>query len=237
MKLLNNLLADCSTQNHLALIKAGLISELIITLNPSSLSFTEAEDIHLYLLTIVWNSIWFATPTGLEHLNFEDDDEQQTVRETVLKQVVAPSEKYISHLCVNYFSIIDGMQPMYFMVLLVRLVQLCSYYQPSMDIVVVMPIVLTIPSCLTFFAFNDSIWNFLFYMNACQWERNRERGAERQMWKTMHGMLRMEGIEDVIEEELQTDKDTIAGRKIVAESVNLNNLQGMNLPKPWWIQA
>ncbi|KAK2953993.1 hypothetical protein BLNAU_11095 [Blattamonas nauphoetae] len=95
MEMLKTLLLWCSRKVHLALVKADLIPQLIITLNPQSLPFAEAVDIHTSLLSSIANSVWLSTPEGLGQVGLEDYDEQQTVHETVLQQVLLPSEKAI----------------------------------------------------------------------------------------------------------------------------------------------
>ncbi|KAK2948854.1 hypothetical protein BLNAU_16197 [Blattamonas nauphoetae] len=93
-----------------------------------------------------------------------------------------------------------------------------------------MHVALTIPSCLTFFENNRTLWYFLFNMNDLQRGWNKTWGEARQMWKTVHRMLRMEGIEDVIEERLRNDKSQSISQFIVAYSIHWSNLLGMNLP-------
>ncbi|KAK2952712.1 hypothetical protein BLNAU_12361 [Blattamonas nauphoetae] len=51
LEMLNSLLNRCSSQMHLALVKADLIPRLITTLNPQSLSFAEAVEIHSGLMS------------------------------------------------------------------------------------------------------------------------------------------------------------------------------------------
>ncbi|KAK2940587.1 hypothetical protein BLNAU_24501 [Blattamonas nauphoetae] len=193
MKMLNALITPHPKEVAQPLIKANLIPQLIITLNPQSLSFTEAVDIHINLMKIISNCVLLATLNGLARLCIKDGNEQQALHETMLKQVLIPSENYICHLCVN--------------------------------------LVLTIPSCLTFFEVDKSIWNFLIDMNNAQREWNTTQGEVRQMWKTVQRMLRMEGIEDVIEEKLRNNKSEYFGNFTVAFSIGWNNQQGMNLPQ------
>ncbi|KAK2956587.1 hypothetical protein BLNAU_8427 [Blattamonas nauphoetae] len=231
MKILDSLTVFCSAQVRLALIKADLIPQLITTLNLLSLSFPEAADIHINLMNILLFSFWLATPYYLTHLEIEDRDEQQAVHETILRQVVTPSEQYICHLCVNRNSIVDEEQSEIFLVILVNLLRICPYYQQTMAFVMNMPIFLTIPSCLAFFEYDHSIWNFLLHMIDTQQEWNESRGENQQLWKKVHRMLRMEGIEDVMEEKLQNDRNGSFGGLIVAKSIDWNNLQGMNLPE------
>ncbi|KAK2942020.1 hypothetical protein BLNAU_23059 [Blattamonas nauphoetae] len=82
VEMLKTLIMWCSAKVRLALIKADLIPQLINTVNPLSLSLTEAESIHMYLLKIISYSLWLATPNELEYLKISDNNEQQAVRET-----------------------------------------------------------------------------------------------------------------------------------------------------------
>ncbi|KAK2960907.1 hypothetical protein BLNAU_3994 [Blattamonas nauphoetae] len=99
------------------------------------------------------------------------------------------------------------------------------------QLVLNMPAFLTIPSCLTFFEDDLSIYNFLLSVSHAQQECNEKRGDQRRMWKAVHRMLRMEGIEDVMEEKLQIDPNESSGHWIVDRSIRWNNLLGMNLPE------
>ncbi|KAK2959920.1 hypothetical protein BLNAU_5117 [Blattamonas nauphoetae] len=104
MKILRTQIRDCSTKHYYTLVKADLIPQLIVTLNPQSLSFAEKAKIHTCLIRIIADCFWLTTPDCFEELECEDPSEQQAARETVLKQVVAPSEQYLRHLCVNRYS-------------------------------------------------------------------------------------------------------------------------------------
>ncbi|KAK2942028.1 hypothetical protein BLNAU_23067 [Blattamonas nauphoetae] len=150
MKLLKSLLFWCSPKVSLALRKADLIPQLINNLNPLSLSFAEAADIHIYLLTTIHWSFWLATPNGLARLDIEDGHEKQAVHETVLTKLLIPSEQYICHFCVHRFSIVDGDQSVLFLEVLATVLRICPYYPPTMEFVLHMPVFLTIPISETF---------------------------------------------------------------------------------------
>ncbi|KAK2954381.1 hypothetical protein BLNAU_10713 [Blattamonas nauphoetae] len=181
MKMIEALIRNCSTKILLALVQAGLIPQLIVTLNPQSHSFAEAEDIHTCVITSIIRSFWLATPYGFKYHGTEDSHEEQATHEAILKQVLVPSGEYIR-------------------------------------------LVLTVTSCLTFFENDRSIQDCLYTMVNAQREWNKKRGEVRQLWKTMHRMLRMEGIEDVIEKKLQNNRRTSFGGDIVADSIEWNNL-------------
>ncbi|KAK2939907.1 hypothetical protein BLNAU_25184 [Blattamonas nauphoetae] len=181
-------------------------------------------------MSSIATSVRLATPIVLANLGIEGENEQQAVHETVLQQVLVTSEKYICHSCVNRYSIVEGEQSEYFLELLTQLLEICPYSQPTMESVLHMPVILTIPSCLTFFENENSINNFVVLMIISQHEWNKTRGTQRQMCKTLHRVLRMEGIEDVIDTKLRNDK-AVYGGGIVANSISWNNLLGMNLQK------
>ncbi|KAK2953912.1 hypothetical protein BLNAU_11172 [Blattamonas nauphoetae] len=233
MGMLNHRIAWCYPKNLLSLVKADLIPQLIGSLNPQSLSFTEADDVHALLLLSIRKFFELATPNGLIYPRINDADGQQAVHETVFRHVLVPSEKYICHLCMNRFSIIDGKQSRFFLFLLARLLKISPYYQPTMDLVLHMPVFLTIPSCLTFFEYDDSIRWFLRLMVDFQLEWNELRGEVRQMGNSVYRAMQMEGIEDVIEEKLRYDQNEYFGRYIVVRSIDWNNLQGMNISQLW----
>ncbi|KAK2959682.1 hypothetical protein BLNAU_5459 [Blattamonas nauphoetae] len=137
--MLNLLIASCSSQVLLALVNADMIPQLITILSPLSLSFTNAQSIHTYLISNVTYGVMLATLLFLTDFKSDSHDEQQAVCETVLKQVLAPSETYIRHLCANRYSIVDGYQCEWFLDLLAQLLQTCPSYQPTMDFVLRMP--------------------------------------------------------------------------------------------------
>ncbi|KAK2952720.1 hypothetical protein BLNAU_12369 [Blattamonas nauphoetae] len=229
--MLAHLIFFCSEKVHLSLVKTDLIHQLINTLNPLSLSCAGAEDIHTGLISTIHSSLRLTTPSYLEKLENTHDNEQQSVHETVLKQVLAPSETYICHLCANRFSIIDESVSNEFMELLARLLHISPYYQPTMDFVLNMPIIFTIPNCLTFFEDENTIDHFLNAMVDTHRDWDETGGKDRQMWKTMHRMLRMEGIEDAIEEKLRDRQNARYGGWIATNSIEWSNLQGTNLPE------
>ncbi|KAK2946504.1 hypothetical protein BLNAU_18546 [Blattamonas nauphoetae] len=230
MKMLARLFLNCSTSIRHSLVQADLIPQLINTLNPLSLSFAEAKDIHSSLISTIDWALCLATPDDLEQLGIEDHDGQQAVHETVFQQVITPSEQYIRHLCVNRYSLVGLRLSSDFMLLLAWLLELSPYDLPTMNFVVNMSVIPTLPSCLTFFENEVSIWSFLYGMVDAQLEWHRKRGDVRQMWKTVLRMLKMEGFEDAIEAKLHNHKNEDEGGWIVDISIEWNNLLDCSQP-------
>ncbi|KAK2943318.1 hypothetical protein BLNAU_21743 [Blattamonas nauphoetae] len=198
LEMLRTLFVWSSTKSLLALVQADLIPQIINTLNLQSLSFEEVKDMHINLMKITWSSLALSSPDSLSQLGIEDRNEQQAVRTTVFQQVIAPSEK-----------------------------DLCPYHRPTMDFVLLMPVFLAIPSCFTFFEEYTSIWRFLYDILDIQREWYETRGEVQQQWRTVQRMLRMEGIEDGIEEKSLNYQNN-CGSWIVTSAIGWNNLEGMN---------
>ncbi|KAK2951537.1 hypothetical protein BLNAU_13559 [Blattamonas nauphoetae] len=130
------------------------------SLSPLSLSFAEAKEIHLHLLSVINHSIvhvildvqmYLSTARNHAILDIEDALEQLPIHETVLKQVLVPSEQFIWHLFKNRFSIIDGDLSEEFLHFLAHFLEISPYDQPTRDFVLNMPVILSISSCLTLF--------------------------------------------------------------------------------------
>ncbi|KAK2950655.1 hypothetical protein BLNAU_14326 [Blattamonas nauphoetae] len=98
MKMLQSLVLHCSAKGRIALVKADLIPQLIITLNPHSLSFTEAVDININLMKTISKTLWLTTPDGLNQLKIKDDNEQQAVHETSKQtRISEPFDKSVAY--------------------------------------------------------------------------------------------------------------------------------------------
>ncbi|KAK2941009.1 hypothetical protein BLNAU_24080 [Blattamonas nauphoetae] len=231
MKILDNLFVISSSNHRLALLRAGIIPQIFITLHPQSLYIPDAVYIHTYLIQIIANAIWLSTPTGLSTHAIEDKIERHAVHETVLQHVIAPSEKYIGHVCRNRHSITDAGMERGFMLLLTRILQISPYNQSTVGSVLNLPVFLTIPSWLTVLEKDGSISSFLQAMVNIQQEWNITRGGQRQMWKIVQRLLRKEGIEDVSEGKLRNNQNTDYGPYIVENSIDWNDLLGMNVPR------
>ncbi|KAK2959932.1 hypothetical protein BLNAU_5129 [Blattamonas nauphoetae] len=158
----------------------------------------------------------------------EDRDKQQALRETVLKQVLSPSQTYICHLCAKYHSIVDEDHSDAFTTLLSRIIQLYSHCQQTMEDGLVLRAFVALPSCLTFFESDVSIDSFLDELVDSKEQQNEQGGDVCESETTILRSLRMEGIDDVIEEKLINDRSTDNAENIVVNSIKWSNMLGMN---------
>ncbi|KAK2964067.1 hypothetical protein BLNAU_1148 [Blattamonas nauphoetae] len=142
---------SCSSKKRLRLFKDDLIAKIIPSLNLLTLPFAGAEDLHYHLMFVIANFLWLSTPFGLASLELSHLHEHQALHETVLKQVLMPSEAYLRHLCVNCHSIVDGNQSTSFVLLLAQILRICPFHDPTFKFVQTLPIFLTLPNTLSFF--------------------------------------------------------------------------------------
>ncbi|KAK2954253.1 hypothetical protein BLNAU_10752 [Blattamonas nauphoetae] len=203
-RLLLRLVANSSPQLLLSLITENLIPQIIISLNPLSLSVGDVLEIHARLISIIDSQVRLATPRRLNSLKIEHQRDQQSVHETVLHHLLVPSEAYLRTLCTNRILFVDGNPSEKLMCLFAQLLQICAYYQPTMDFVLNLPVVLTITSYLPFVEAELSLWFFLDVSISSLKEWNKERGDVHRLGTRIFHSLRMEGIDDVSEQRLQT---------------------------------
>ncbi|KAK2961187.1 hypothetical protein BLNAU_3955 [Blattamonas nauphoetae] len=210
------------------LISVDLIPQIFIALNPLSLSFADAEDIHACLISIVNSAVLLGTPHLREILTNEHNHDQQRVHETVLQQLLVPSEAYLRNLCTNRHSIIDGRLSAEFMTLLADIILISPFCRPIMDFVVNMPVVLTITSSLTFFNNDGSIHIPLTVLSSSMEKWNEQCRDVRRTWPTIVRSLRMEGMDNVTEQRMHNNREGMIGQEVANNSIKLSNLQGMN---------
>ncbi|KAK2955292.1 hypothetical protein BLNAU_9683 [Blattamonas nauphoetae] len=229
MNLLENLIWRCSVKVRLSLIKADIIPQIITALNPQSLDLEESGYIHTSLVRLLTHSVIFATPYCVSQLKITDHDEQHAVSEMVLTQIISPSKQYICHLCTNRNSIVDIDLSNDFVQLLARLLQICPYYHRTMEFVLHMPLTLTIPSSFMSCPNPHSIMFSLEIMYYSQLKWNDHGGEVRQMGKILLPCQRKEGIDDVMEQWLQDDRNGNYGDSLISISLKLIILHGMNV--------
>ncbi|KAK2957885.1 hypothetical protein BLNAU_7061 [Blattamonas nauphoetae] len=207
MPVLFNLVSNCSSKMHLNLVKADLTPRLITQLNPLFLSFTDSQEIHSCLTYIIASSIWLASQDGQTNLQIQDWNEQQAIHETVLQHVLIPAQPYLRHMCINYISITDLGQSLNFTRILGKLLRICPFHQPTLDLVQTLPVYTAMTNALTSFVNSTSIWNIFFEMIAALQEWKEHGGTIHQTGMTVHRCLRSEGLEDSIQPRLRKDED------------------------------
>ncbi|KAK2960963.1 hypothetical protein BLNAU_4050 [Blattamonas nauphoetae] len=191
--------ATCQADTRLRLVTDNLITQLVSSFHPLTPSFDNFEDNHT-LLIIINHPLWLSTPNGLAQLGMYHPHEQEEVHETVLNQVLKPSEGYIQHLCANRYKSVDDDQSTQFMLFLAALLTICPFHEQTMNFVLTLPVLLIVPSAMTFFESDRSITDFLEIVDTFQKGQDWTVGKMLQRWNICLSCLRMEGVEDVIEQ-------------------------------------
>ncbi|KAK2950690.1 hypothetical protein BLNAU_14361 [Blattamonas nauphoetae] len=231
MTFVRDLAFRSSNNTILKLVKDGLIPQIISSLDLFSLPFTCAEEVHSSLLGILYNSIQKSTNHSLETLQLHDANEQQELRETVHNQVLLPSEAYLRHICANHYSIKHHTQLYYYMILLPQLLDVSPYYEPTLVFVLNLPVCLTLTSTMTVVDFDEAIWCSLFVHTITQHARMNASGEALERHHILLRSLKMEGIEDIIEQRLKNDIGGDNGQEIATTDIKWNNMLGMNVKK------
>ncbi|KAK2946523.1 hypothetical protein BLNAU_18565 [Blattamonas nauphoetae] len=219
-----------SDNTILKLVKDGLIQKLISCLDLFSLSFIDAEYIHTSLLSIIYESLWISTERK-ETLKLNDANEQLNIRETVHNQVLLPSEAYIRHLCSNSYSFRNRDQSFQYMILLPRLLDVSPYHPATMEFVQNLHVCVTLTSAMAFFDFNVAICGSLLVLTTTQLTRRNASGQVLERHHILFRSLKMEGIEDIIEQWLKNDIGGDNGQEIATTDIKWNNMLGMNVKK------
>ncbi|KAK2948116.1 hypothetical protein BLNAU_16916 [Blattamonas nauphoetae] len=229
MMFLDSLIQFCSPSVRLKLVRADLLPHIIASLNPLSLSVADYKYIHSRLIFVIDYSLYLSLPDNLENLRIENSTESQAVHETVLKQVLVPSEAYIRHLCVNQYSMIESDQSYELLTLFAELLQICAYYQPIMDFVFKLPVFSAITSAISFCDEELRIWLFLGQTCMHQKEWDKQGRSLRQYGQIVRRYLKMEGFEALIEERLENDKHGDRWELLAGQVIEVSILLGMNL--------
>ncbi|KAK2945769.1 hypothetical protein BLNAU_19325 [Blattamonas nauphoetae] len=230
MRMLDYLQHNASPPIHLKLVHAALIPRLLSSLNPLSLSFVDGAELHTLLISLIFQSLWLSTPNGLQKLEIKDSAEQQTVHETVLDQVLVPSKGYVQHLCENRLVVIaDSSLSDVFVSLLVHLLHISLSHPPTSRVVLALPAILAIPSSFTSNDTNFSSWRLLSGLANAQKRWVCRAGLLRQSEATPIRSLRMEGWEDVVEQQMQHTIDGDWARVVGLSARRMSGVDGANI--------
>ncbi|KAK2955223.1 hypothetical protein BLNAU_9775 [Blattamonas nauphoetae] len=219
------------SKTRLSLVTADLIPQLITSLDPLSLSFIEGKDIHLPLMGIFASMFKLAIPAELKDLDLDSPLGQQNINEIVLKHVLIPSEGFIRYFYANRYSIEDNINTYNILFMHYRLIKICANYQPIVDFVLALPVSLTFTSLMSFLEKDTTICQFLEGIVDAQKATIDIDDPSRQPYTSILRSLRMDGLEDVVNQLTVTLLDDYYGRIAVGRSIKLHIASGANLPE------
>ncbi|KAK2950820.1 hypothetical protein BLNAU_14238 [Blattamonas nauphoetae] len=213
------------------LVKNGLVSKLITSVDISSLPFRHVDILNSSLIIILHKALLSTFSKFMDTLINQTND-HQSISEIAFSQIVLPSDRYLQYLCENCYSIWDDTLSHYYMELLPQLLCIAPQNQQTTEFVLNRPICLTVTSAMTFFTFDKSFSTPMGTMEMFQMLWPDTDGEMPERWNTVVRALRTEGIDDVAEQRLNNDVGEKNGQKVVKRTISWINKLGMNLIKP-----
>ncbi|KAK2943255.1 hypothetical protein BLNAU_21827 [Blattamonas nauphoetae] len=221
LRMVTTLIRQTSPKQRLSLVHLNLVPHLLSAINVRSLSFADGQDLILFVAGLLIQLLSLASLHTLAKLEAEHHLNRQAVHEAVLQHILVPSEEFIRHICLNRLSISTEALSNQFMSFLTQILHISPYHVPTMDFIRTLPIVLSIPSFLTFCSFDPTIESFLDDVIVVQSEWDRQGGSVRQSGIVISRLLPMEGFSDVLEQLMTTDKEGDSGGYAVDHSSSL----------------
>ncbi|KAK2944216.1 hypothetical protein BLNAU_20885 [Blattamonas nauphoetae] len=230
LSFLYRITASSSTEIRCRLVESDLISKVLATFRPHTMSIARNEAIIDDLNIIVRDCLFLADPYYLRELSITAAFSQFTHREMIFQKVVLPLSQYVAFLISNRLFLNEDLLDS-FMSLLTVLFQIGPFHRPTLDFVVASPIVMAFSSCLSFVEDESTLW-FILRDIAQSLGECTEYGPEVvQSAKRMMQALFSEGFEDTLEQMLMNDKDEYSGFCLVRDCHDFTQLLGSNVEK------
>ncbi|KAK2940593.1 hypothetical protein BLNAU_24507 [Blattamonas nauphoetae] len=217
-----------STTIRLSLINLDLIPQLLSAINTQSLSLEEAPNIVLSLIDVITHSLSLTSPQHRARIEIEHLWGTQAIYDTVLAHILVPSGEFIRHLCLNHHMFHNDSISVKFVPLLMTILQICHYHQPSIDFIQTLPLFITILNYITFCSSDLPISYCLYDLLDELQEWSQPDDNIHQSGTTGTRLLMMEGFSDVLEEMIVIDKEGENGGYVMEYSISLSNLFGGN---------
>ncbi|KAK2959826.1 hypothetical protein BLNAU_5315 [Blattamonas nauphoetae] len=146
------------------LVESDLVTTVLTTVQPHTLSISGNEEIFGELLGIIDRFVDLATPLSLEQLGKITTVDQYNHREMIFQNVVLPSSHFMTFLISNRYILAEDLFRS-FMSLLSILIRICPYHHPTLEFVLASPIVMAFSRCLSFIEDDHRLWVFLGDLN------------------------------------------------------------------------
>ncbi|KAK2957752.1 hypothetical protein BLNAU_7186 [Blattamonas nauphoetae] len=206
------------------LVESDLISKVLATFQPHTLSIAGNEAIINELNVLIRDCLFLANPSSLNELGVKTAVDAFNHREMIFQKAVIPSSQFVTFLISNR-HILNGDLFNNFMDLLAVFIQICPFHRPTLEFVLASPIPMALSSRFSFVEGAMYLWGILMVINYSlkEWKKHRHEVA--QSAKRMIQALISEDFEDTLEQMLMNDKDGNFGRNLVDESTSPEQFQ------------
>ncbi|KAK2956630.1 hypothetical protein BLNAU_8471 [Blattamonas nauphoetae] len=204
------------------------VPRILSIIQPHTLTVSGNENLFCSLNHILSSSINLAHSRCMDTFGITEPPTLHNRREIIFQRHIQPLSQYLSFLCSNryFFATVEssgGMQS-----LLGRVLQISPFHHPTLEFVLASPIVMTIPSFLSFVEHSGALWNILadiLYL-MCEWKKHSTEVA--QSGKRMIRALLSDGMEDTLEQLLLSNQNCDFSGGVVLNCVFVLRLLGWN---------
>ncbi|KAK2946120.1 hypothetical protein BLNAU_18962 [Blattamonas nauphoetae] len=212
LSLLRKTINFSSTEIRCRLVESDLVSNVLATIQPHTLSISGNEEMLDNLVNIIAYSVDLAFHVGM--LGITTAIGQYNHREIIFQKVVLPSSTLVRFLISNRY-ILKG-ELFDSLVFLLRIfIRICPFHHPTLEFVLASPIAMAFSSCLSFTEDCQLLNNTLIRINYLMPEWKKEGAEVVQSGKRMMQALFSEGFEDALEQMLLHIKNGYHGLSLV----------------------
>ncbi|KAK2955455.1 hypothetical protein BLNAU_9502 [Blattamonas nauphoetae] len=214
LSLLRTTTWNLSTQFQCRLVESDIITNALATVQPHTLPITGFEETHSYLIRIIDLFVDLASASSLRNLRVTTAAiDKSNHREMIFQKVVTPSSPFVTFLITNRNSI-DGDFFESFMYLLNTFIKIAPFHLPTLEFVLVSPIVMAFSSCLSFVEDDNDLLMILTSINNSLPEWKKEGREVVQYGKRMMQALFSEGFENTLEQILIHETSEYSGFRL-----------------------
>ncbi|KAK2953284.1 hypothetical protein BLNAU_11747 [Blattamonas nauphoetae] len=225
---LNSVLLSCSSAIRLLFVEVDFITNMFAIIQPHTLPIARNVGRIHSLIGLIKNSIKIASPLHLEKLGVTDEVNTFNHREIICQKAVIPSGQFVTFLISNRY-LLDKWLFHQFMELLCTLVDISPYHRPTLEFVLASPIVMAIPSRLSFYEDTRPVYDTLPLINNSfrLWGRREAEAVPSS--KRMIQALVSEGFEDMLDQVMMFNESASFGDDIIEESQIFSHFLGSNI--------
>ncbi|KAK2961662.1 hypothetical protein BLNAU_3460 [Blattamonas nauphoetae] len=187
------------------LVKSDLITKVLATVHSHTLPISGNQEMIDSLIRIIATSINLADPSYLSGLGVTAEVTKYNHREMIFQKVVIPSSQFVTFLISNRLILNEDLFRS-FVSLLNTLLFIGPFHRPTLEFVLISPIVMAFSNCFWFVEEAYTKMNILNCFSRSLYEWPDEGPEVAQSGKRMIQALFSEGFKDTLEQMTMSDK-------------------------------
>ncbi|KAK2943445.1 hypothetical protein BLNAU_21628 [Blattamonas nauphoetae] len=190
------------------IVESDLISNVLATIRPHTLSISGNEELIGHLIEIIDSCIDLTSPRSLNDQSITTAVDRYNHREMIFQQIVLPSSQFVSFLISNR-NVLKGDLLDWFMFLLSIFFVLGPFHRSTLEFVLASPIAMALSSCLSFFEADLRLGTTLTNINRSLEEWTEEGQEVAQSGKRMMQALISDSFENSLELKMKLEKNLL----------------------------